>query len=205
MSALAILSERSMLLLIFVMIFLVSYLAAEIFYRLRREQALALGEKLDSGRKPLIRIIYQNMEKSHGIFRAAAIMFLINIVGGALIWSTIGGVFIIFPFLHYIILAFLINLALKIYPERRHWIVVPNIIFEVAAFMVAAVGSVYIGLSIFGRGDITLAVYQWGVLFIKLVVPLQISAAIAEALLLRQIHYVKKHPWPYGISEGDLS
>ena len=105
------------------------------------------------------------------------------------------------PFLHYVIIAFLVNLALKIYPERRHWLVIPNTIFEVAAFMVAALGSIYIGLSIIGSGDIGMAVYQWGLLFIMVVVPLQLIAALFEGLLLYQIHFVGKHPWPYGISE----
>jgi len=201
MNALAIVAERLGLLLIFILIFIFSYLGAEIFYRRRKAQATAWGEKLDGGRKSLIEIIYKNMKKPWGIFRAVVIMFVINLFGGAFLWSTIGGIFIVFPFLHYILIGFLVNLALKRYPERKHWLVIPNVIFEVGAFMVAALGGVQLGLSIVGGGDISLAVYQWGLLFIKLVVPLQIIAAIFEGLLLHQIHVVKKHPWPHGISE----
>jgi len=201
MSAFAILSDRIELLLIFIVVFIVFYLAAEIFYMIRKDQAIAWGEKLDSARKPLIRIICTNMNKRYGILRAAAVIFLMNIVGGSLLWSTIGGIFIVFPFLHYIFIAFLVNLALKMYPERRHWLVIPNTIFEVAAFMVAALGSVHIGLSILSRGDISLAISQWAVLFVIFVIPLQIIAAVFEGLLLYRIHIVSKHPWPYGISE----
>lgn len=201
MSVLAILSDRIELLFVFMILFITSYLAAEIFYRFRKELAIAWGSKLDSGRKPLIRVLYKNMQNRYGVLRAATVIFLINIFGGAFLWSTIGGVFMVFPFLHYVLIAFLVNLVLKIYPERRHWLVIPNIIFEVAAFMVAALGSIYVGLSVIGRGDIFLAVYQWGVLFIKLVIPLQIIAAIFEGLLLHHIHNVKKYPWPYEISE----
>ena len=201
MSAFEILSDRIGLLFIFVIVFIVSYLAAEIFYWNRKDQAIAWVEKLDKARKPLIRIIYNNMHKRYGMLRAAAIIFLMNIVGGSFLWSTSGGIFIVFPFLHYIIIAFLVNLALKIYPERRHWLVIPNTIFEVAAFMVAALGSIHIGLSILSRGDMSLAIYQWAVLFMILVIPLQIIAAVFEGLLLYRIHIVSKHPWPYGISE----
>jgi len=67
--------------------------------------------------------------------------------------------------------------------------------------MVAALGSVHIGLSILSRGDISLAISQWAVLFIIFVIPLQIAAAVFEGLLLYCIHIVRKHPWPYGISE----
>lgn len=201
MNALGIVSDRIGLLLVFVIMFIVSYLAAEIFYRTRKDQALNLGEKLDSGRKTLINIIYNNMNKPYGILRAIFVIFLINLVGGAFFWSTIGGLFIVLPFIHYILIGFLVNLVLKRYPERRDWLVIPNIIFEVAAFMVAALGSIHISLSILGRGDILLAVSQWIMLFIQLVIPLQIIAAIFEGLLLYRIHFIRKHPWPHGISE----
>lgn len=201
MYAFEILMNRIVLLIIFVVLFFVSYLVAELFYRIKRDQTVSWGEKLDIARKPLIRIIYNNMSKKYGMFRVVAVIFLMNLVGGALLWSTIGGIFIVLPFMHYIIIAFLVNLALKIYPERRHWLVIPNTFFEVAAFMVAALGSVYIGLSIIGSGEISLAVYQWGVLFVTLVVPLQAIAAFFEGYLLYQIHFISKHPWPYGISK----
>ncbi len=201
MDALAIVSERMGLLFIFVWIFIASYLGAEFIYRTRKAQATEWGEKLDGGRKPLIGLIYKNMKKPCGFFRAVVIMFVINLFGGAFLWSTIGGIFIVFPFVHYILIGFLVNLALKRFPERKHWLVIPNIIFEVGAFMVAALGSVQVGLSIVGGGDISLAVYQWSLVFVKLVIPLQIIAAIFEALLLHQIHVVKKHPWPHGISD----
>lgn len=199
MSALGIVADRMGLLVVYVMVFLVSYLSAEVFYRVRRDRAIAWGIRLDKGRKPLIRIIHRAMNKRYGILHAVVVIFLINLAGGALIWSTIGGILIVFPFLHSALIGFLVNLVLKIYPERRHWLVVPNVLFEVGAFMVAALGGVSIGLSILGGTGVSLAVQQWAVLFFRVVVPLQIVAAICEGLLLHQIHFVRKHPWPYGI------
>jgi uncharacterized membrane protein SpoIIM required for sporulation len=52
----------------------------------------------------------------------------------------------------------LIGWVLRIYPERLNWLTIPNIIFEVAAFMVAAVGGIKIGLSIFSSADFYLEV-----------------------------------------------
>ena len=71
--------------------------------------------------------------------------------------------------------------------------------------MVAALGGVYLGLSIVGGGDTSLALYHWSLLFVKLVVPMQIIAAIFEGLLLRQIHFVETSipgRMAYPIKEG---
>ena len=203
MNVLDILSGQWTLLLAFTVIFISAFLTGEIVCRIKQEKALKWGEKLDKGRKTHIKLIYNNIKKSYGIFRVILIIFAINLIGGALLWSSIGGTLIIFPFLHYIIVGFLVSLTLKTYPERMNWLTIPNLFFEVAAFMFAAIGGIKIGLSIFTRGDIYLAIREWSMLFIVIVIPLQLIAAIFEGFLFYKIHIIEKHPWPHGISEED--
>jgi len=176
---------------------------AELFYRLKREKATKLGEKLDGLRDVHIRLIRKNLTKSFGILRIILLIFAMNLFGGALIWSSIGGLLVVVPFFYYFLIGFLTNLVLKRYPERINWLTFPNIFFEVAAFMVAAIGAVNIGFSIFGPTNLLTALKEWALLFITVVVPLQIIAAIFEGFLFNKIFIVQMNPWPRGTSENE--
>ncbi|WP_105620023.1 hypothetical protein [Vallitalea okinawensis] len=201
MNTVELLSSNKLMLLVLSLMFFTGLVLGEIIFRINKEKALKWGNKLDSKRDVFITIVHKNMLKSYGVLRVIIIIFGINLFGGALIWSSIGGIFVVFPFIHYILIGFLTNLVLKRFPERKNWLTVPNIILEVAAFIIAAVGGINIGLSIWGNGNIYLAVRDWGVLFITLVIPCQLIAAIFEGFLFRKIHIIEKHPWPREISK----
>lgn len=201
MNAIEILSKEKVLLFAFILVLLCGFLMGEIIFRLKKEKALKLGEKLDGSRDFHIRIIYNNIIKSYGILRVIIVIFTMNLLGGALIWSSIGGIFIGIPFLHYALIGLLTNLVLKRYPERMNWLTIPNILFEVAAFMVAAVGGISIGLSIWGTGNLYVAFKEWSILFITIVVPFQLISAIFEGFLFKRIYIIEKHPWPREISK----
>lgn len=201
MNTIEILARERVLLFAFILVLLCGFLTGEIIYRLKKEKALKLGEKLDGSRDVHIRIIYNNITKSYGVLRVIIVIFAMNLLGGALIWSSIGGILIVIPFLHYALIGFLTNLVLKRYPERMKWITIPNILFEVAAFMVAAVGGIGIGLSIWGAGNVYVAFKEWSILFITIVVPFQLIAAIFEGFLFKRIYIIEKHPWPREISK----
>ena len=203
MKSLEILSREWLLFLIFIIMFVSGLVIAELFYRLKREKATKLGEKLDGLRDVHIRLIRKNLTKSFGILRIILLIFAMNLFGGALIWSSIGGLLVVVPFFYYFLIGFLTNLVLKRYPERINWLTFPNIFFEVAAFMVAAIGAVNIGLSIFGPTNLLTALKEWALLFITVVVPLQIIAAIFEGFLFNKIFIVQKNPWPRGTSENE--
>lgn len=132
-------------------------------------------------------------------------IFIINLFGGALIWSTIGGFLIIIPFLHHMITGFLTGMVVKRYPERVNWLTVPNIIFEIGAFMCAAIGGIHIGLSIFSGGNVYFAVGEWRLIFVTVVIPLQFLAAIFEGVLINRVFVIERKPWPYGISPKKYS
>lgn len=205
MNAIGILSREWILLLTFILVLLSGFFMGEIIFKMNKEKALKWGEKLDGSRDVLIGIIHNNITKSYGILRVIIVIFAMNLIGGALIWSSIGGIFIVVPFLHYALIGFLTNLVLKRYPERINWLTIPNILFEVTAFMFAAVGGISIGLSVWGAGDLYLAIKEWSVLFITIVIPFQLIAAIFEGFLFNKIFIIQKHPWPRGISkENDL-
>lgn len=196
MNTMALLSSNKVLLITLGLFFLGGLVLGEVFYRINKEKAIKWGNKLDSKRDAFISLIHKNITKSHGMLRVTLIIFGINLLGGAFIWSTLGGLLIVFPFIHYIMIGVLTNLVLKRFPERRNWLTVPNIFFEVLAFIIAAIGGINIGLSIWGQGDILLALKDWGVLFFTLVIPCQLIAAVFEAFLFRKIHIVDGNPWP---------
>lgn len=203
MSALALLSSNKLLVFVLSCMFVCGLALGELIYRINKEKAISWGNKLDSKRDVFINLIHKNILKPYGLLRIIVIIFGINLFGGAFIWSTIGGILVVFPFIHYIVIGVLTNLVLKRFPERKNWLTVPNIIFEVAAFIFAAVGGINIGLNILGQDNIYGAIMDWGILFITLVIPCQILAAVFEGFLFRKIHIIDRHPWPRGISKEE--
>ena len=188
------------ILLVLLVVFLCSFLIGQILFALNNSTALKLAEKIDRTREGILRIICHNIYKPFGILRVILKIFMINLFGGAFIWSTIGGIFIVMPFLHHMITGFLTGMVVKRYPERVNWLTVPNVIFEIGAFMCAAVGGIHIGLSIFSGGNVYLAIVEWWMIFTIVVIPLQFLAAIFEGFLINRVFVIEKNPWPYGIS-----
>jgi hypothetical protein len=196
-SSFEIIFENLFLLVVLILIFLVAYIIAEIFWNFNEQKAISVADILDKGRKKHICFIRKQMEKPNGMFRVTITIFIFNFFGGILIWSTIGGLLIIFPFLHMSIVGFLVNLVLKRYPERKHWLTIPNIIFEIGAIVFTAIGGINLGISIWVGLETHDYFLQYKVLLLQITIPFLFIAAICESFLFRYIHIIKKHPWPY--------
>jgi len=198
-NALEIVRAEWMLVASFAAVFTVGYVAAEVLCIIDRDRTVRVGTSLDGGRKRLIAVVHDNIYKDFGVVRAILVIFAINFVGGALFWSTLGGMLIVFPFVHYALLGFLISSVSKAYPERFNWLTVGNIVLEVGAFMVAAVGGIRLGLSVFVGGEPLAALARWANLLFVLVIPSLLIAAVFEGFLFRRLHMVEGRPWPHGI------
>lgn len=202
MNAISILSGYKMLFATLVLTFITGLIIGEFIFRVNKDKALRWGEKLDGKRDAFVKIVHKNITKPWGTCRIIGLIFLVNLWGGAFIWSSIGGALLIIPFIHNIILGILTALVLRRFPERINWLTVPNIVFEVAAFIIAAIGGMNIGLSFWNGSSTYLAIKEWGILFITLVIPCQIVAAVFEGYLFRRIYVIEKHPWPRDISKN---
>lgn len=199
MRSLDILVSEWQLMVSYIFMFVLGCFLAELFYRINTEKALLLGEKLDSKRDMLIQTIKNNLYKPWGLLRVIALIFGMNLFGGAILWSGVGGLLIVVPFAHSFLIGFLTNLVLKRYPERINWLTFPNIIFEVGAFMVSSVGAIRIGLSIFGEASFMDALSDWLGIFIVIVIPLQLVAAVFEGFLFKKVFVQQQHSWPRDI------
>ena len=197
MMVLNILFDKWELLSALIFAFIVGFLGGEAFFRLSKVRALYWAERLDSlgGRKPLFKIIYKILRQPHGVLKTIPFIFGINLTLGALLYHTVGGVLIVPPFLILCLVGLLVNLTMKKYPERvpLYVIVVP---FEISAFIVAAIGGVGIGLNLLGGGNVVFAVWEWIILFITIVMPIQFIAALFEGILLHRFFVVQGRPWP---------
>lgn len=196
MRSLGILASEWKLLILYISMFIFGYFLAELYYRTNKDKALILGEKLDGKRDMLIQIIKKNLYKSWGLLRVIALIFAMNLFGGAILWSGVGGVLIVLPFAHSFLIGFLTNLVLKRYPERINWLTFPNIIFEVGAFMVSSVGAIRIGLSVFSEASFIDALGDWLGILIVIVIPLQLIAAVFEGFLFKKVFVQQQHSWP---------
>ena len=110
-------------------------------------------------------------------------IFVVNLLGGAGLYATLGGSLIVPPFLWLALLGFLIVLVIAKEPQRLP-IAILVTPFEIGAFIVAATGGVNIGISLFFGGDLGLAIREWLILFYTLVIPLLFIAALLEGMLV---------------------
>ncbi|MHC4414442.1 MAG: hypothetical protein ACYS0G_04075 [Planctomycetota bacterium] len=164
-----------------------------------RERARRLGEELDA-RRTSTRPVYRLVQRRHGAWRAAFYILVANLLGGALLRSSVGGLFILPPFLWLVVLGRLLVLTLARYRERRFY-AVPVVPFELAAFIVASVGGIGITRSLFLGEGAGLALKEWAILFGTLVVPLQLVGALLEGILIHRTYVVQRKPLPEKATE----
>jgi hypothetical protein len=167
----------------------------QLLFMLDKDRAFRVVDALDKRRQPLIMLLYQLLHQSKGIMKAMAFIFAVNLLGASLFQHSIGGLLIIPPFIFLVTGGLLIGLPVHRYPERRMItaVVAP---FEFGAFVIAATGGISIGLALWSGGDVALAVQEWAVLFVTLVVPLQLLNAFWEAVLAHRQFVVQKRAWP---------
>jgi hypothetical protein len=127
-------------------------------------------------------------------------IFVVNLLGGAVLWATASGLLIIPPFLWLALIGLLVVLVVAKEPQRLP-IAIPVVPFEVGAFIVAATGGVNIGISLFLGGDAGLAIREWLTLFYTLVIPLQFIAAFFEGILAHRVYIVQRKPLPEWLLE----
>ena len=195
MLAFEILIDRWELALSLTSAFLVGTVAGLLFLAVNRDKALKLAEKLQRLRKPVIKFLFETLKKPQGAFRAVLLIFAVNLIGGAVLWATVGGSLIVLPFLWLALLGLLVVLVSARYREvlPMTLAVVP---FEIGAFIVASTGGVNIGINLFFNGDVSLALREWITLFYTLVIPLQFIGAFFEGTMTHRVYVVQRKPLP---------
>ncbi len=201
MLAFQILINRWELVLALTAAFLAGAVAGLMFLAINKDKALKFGVKLDKLRKPVVKIIFEILEKPQGAFKAVLFIFVLNLLGGAVLWATVSGLLIIPPFLWLALMGLLVVLVVAKEPQRLP-IAIPVVPFEVGAFIVAATGGVNIGINLFFGGDIVLAIREGLTLFYTLVIPLQLIAAFLEGILAHRVYIVQRKPLPEWLSEN---
>lgn len=205
MNSFKILIENWKIIVMLFSLFIISYICGQILFIVNKDFALKILEKLDSPREKIVKIICKYLFMPYGVVRAIIFIFFVNIIGGALIWSSIGGVFLVIPFIHNIMTGSLTGLVLKKYPERVNWLTLFNVFFEISAFICAAVVGIQIGMSILGTANVYLSITKWSEVFLTVVIPIQFIGAVFEGLLFKKLFIEKNIPLPYGLSIDDLS
>ena len=161
-----------------------------------RAAACRLAERVDRARastKPAYKLI----QRPHGAFKAAVYIFVVNLLGGSLLRFSLGGVFVLPPFLFLIALGRLLVLTLARYEERSYVAFrFPVVPFEVAALIVAAVGGTRIGINVWSMGGVGSTLTEWAILFGTLVIPLQLIGAVLEGVAMHRLYVVKGEPLP---------
>lgn len=199
MTALDILLEKWDLFLALVGAFIVGFVGGEILFRVKKVKALEWAEQLDSRRKFVAKPLFKIVQQSRGMIKAVFFIFGVNLIGAAFFAHTVCGVLIVIPFIHLALAGLLISLVMRRYPERLPLVIL--IPFEIGAFVVAGVGGVSIGLSVFTGGDTLIAIREWATLFFIIVIPLQFIAAFGEAVLLHRLFILQGRPWPQWLLE----
>ncbi|MCL0049180.1 hypothetical protein M1O13_04675 [Dehalococcoidia bacterium] len=200
MLAFEILIDRWQLALFVTFAFLIGAMAGLMFLAINKDKALKFGVKLERHRKPVIKPLFEILEKPRGALKAVLFIFVVNLLGGAGLWATASGLVIIPPFLWLAMIGLLVVLVVARYPERLV-IAVPVVPFEVGAFIIAATGGVNIGINLFFGGDVGLAIREWLILVYTLVIPLQFIAAFFEGILVHRVYIVQQKPLPEWLSE----
>jgi hypothetical protein len=161
--------------------FVVGLVIGQIIYTWDKDRAFRLVDWLDARRKPFVKMLYNLLHQSHGVMKAIAFIFAVNLLVASLLHHTVGGLLLAPPFFLLLTGGLLVSLLVRKYPERLLMtsVVAP---FEFGAFIVAATGGVNMGMSLWGHGETALAFRQWATLFFELVVPLQFFNALWEGL-----------------------
>jgi hypothetical protein len=195
MSVLDIFASKWQLVLVLVSALAFGLALGQILFALNKEKAFSLLDWLDTKRKPFIRILYRLLYQPHGIVKAIAFIFVVNLFGASLFHHTIGGLLIIPPFLLLFAGGLLVSLIVRRYPERL-LITVVVVPFEFGAFVVAATGGVSIGVSLWSSGEVVLAIREWAILFSTMVIPLQFLNAFWGGILAHRLFVIQGNPWP---------
>jgi uncharacterized membrane protein SpoIIM required for sporulation len=200
MLAFEILINNWELVLALIVAFLTGAVAGLMFLAINKDKALKFGVKLDKLRKPVIKVLFEILEKPQGALKAVLFIFVVNLLGGAGLWATASGLLIIPPFLWFVLTGLLVVLVVVKEPQRLP-IAIPVVPFEIAAFLVAATGGVNIGINLFFGGDVGLAIREWIILVYTLVIPLQFIAAFLEGILAHRVYIVQRKPLPEWLSK----
>ncbi|MEW6654331.1 MAG: hypothetical protein AB1394_12825, partial [Bacteroidota bacterium] len=152
MFAFQILINRWELVLALTAAFLAGAAAGLMFLVINKDKALRFGVKLDKFRKPVVKILFKILEKPQGVLKAVLFIFVVNLLGGAVFWSTVSGLLIVPPFLWMALIGLLVVLVVAKEPQRLP-ITIPVVPFEIGAFIIAATGGVNIGINLFFGGD----------------------------------------------------
>jgi uncharacterized membrane protein SpoIIM required for sporulation len=201
MLAFQILINRWELVLSLTFAFLAGVGSGLMFLAINKDKALKFGVKLDKLRKPVVKILFKILEKPQGVLKAVLFIFVLNLLGGAVLWATVSGLLIVPPFLWLALLGLLVVLVVAKEPQRL-LIAIPVVPFEIGAFIIAATGGVNMGINLFFSGDIVLAIREWLTLFYTLVIPLQFIAAFLEGILVHRVYIVQRKPLPEWLSEN---
>ncbi|MFW6237978.1 MAG: hypothetical protein ACOC5A_01950 [Halanaerobiales bacterium] len=197
-----ILLKRSSILLWLLASTVLGAMAGGMVILLCRNAALRWGKKLDVQRRPVINAVHKIIEGKWGVGLSGSFIFGHNLAAGSLLSCTLGGLSVVWPFAWLFFTALLTVFVLYRYPERFNFLSLVVIVFEFGAYIVAAVGGVSIGLSIFGSGSTVTAFRDWTLLFARGVVPFQLIQGYSEAFLFNKVFVVDGIPWPHGIGEG---
>lgn len=181
--------------------FLAGAVAGLMFLAINKDKALKFGVKLDKPRKPAVKILFKILEKPQGVLKAVLFIFVVNLLGGAGMYATLGGILIVPPFLWLALIGLLVVLVVAKEPQRLP-IAVPVVPFEVGAFIIASAGGVNIGINLFFGGDVGLAIREWLTLFYTLVIPMLSIAAFLEGILAHRVYIVRRKPLPEWLSEN---
>jgi len=195
MSPLEVLAGKWQLMLSLAVVFVSGVAVGQVIFIANNAMAFRLLDWLDAKRKPVIQILHGLLYSRHGVAKAVGFIFAVNLLGASFLQHSLGGLIVAPPFIFLFTGGLLISLLVRRYPERLliTAVVAP---FEFGAFMIAATGGVGIGLSLWRGGATSLAVHQWAVLFVALVVPLQVLNAFLEAWLAHRQFVVQDRPWP---------
>jgi uncharacterized membrane protein SpoIIM required for sporulation len=193
MAALRILAEHWLVLTGLVATFAVAVVACVVRVQAGRDRALDLARRIDKRRKNTA-VVYRVLSRPGGALKASMVVFVTNVLA-ALLWVTADGILLIPPFLYMIVFARYLVMTVALYPERRR-LAVAVTPFEAGAFIIAAVAGVNLGVGLFFGDGIQPALDEGVILWLTLVLPLLVVAAILEGFGLHRLYVVQGHPMP---------
>ncbi|MBZ1348220.1 MAG: hypothetical protein KYQ20_00390 [Candidatus Nealsonbacteria bacterium] len=200
MSAFEILINNWELVVALTFAFLVGAIAGLMFLAINKDKALKFGVKVDQLRKPVGKTLFKILRKPQGVFKAILFIFAVNLIGGAGMYATLGGVLIV-PLLLWLALVGLLVVLVVVKEPQRLPVAIRVVPFEIGAFIVAGVGGMNIGINLFFGGDVGLAIREWITLFYTLVIPLQFIGALFEGIMAHRVYIVQQKPLPEWLSE----
>jgi hypothetical protein len=201
MSAVDLLIDKWPVLIGLVLAWIAGIVVAQILYAANRTFAIKAVDWLDVQRKVPIQYFHKLLSTPWGVVKSSGFIFLVNLFGAGLFQHSLLGSLILPSFGFLFLGGLLVSLLVRRYPKRLLITVVVSP-FEFGAFIVAATGSIGIGLSVLGFGDApdtTTALWEWWVLFLTLTIPLQLIGAVLEAVLGKRL---PEDAWPVWLERG---